>query len=597
MDIPTTRRFVFYTDMKNDKRNEPNGLCCALQGLTDAQNSDIRDMGFETIKCFNIHNIPAGLGYWLLLNYDHKTNELNIGNGKIKITPSKVHEVLGVPMGEISVSEKPKVTKRDAIRERWKSQFVNACITVKNVTEKLRLYPRGGILFKLNFLVIFNSIMGETTKSATVNQKFLTSINSEGDIPNMDWCSYIIACLKRTREGWSGIEPYNGPLTVLAVLYAHERQLKRSPENAVTPALQYVTTDFLVDLERSLYDNGPCSNDDIKKEDPLTPNVEDHVQSLGPEARGQTDEGQTAEGQIDGGQTAIDQNVKVPDVTSVQTDSVLKLKVPIGPRGAQSLSGLSANIGHCNRLEPSKDKKIGNNMGKTKKRAWRNANTCIPKKKLKLLDDVGDDDGVGADVGPKQVQCELAENVSHMSNSLEKSTYQSDIVCVQGYKVKRSNARILEAIFKKHGDIASTCVFKTSSTRTHFLEVVCEVVKRIKTNNMTEIAEDIECQVSDAEAANINVSWIRAHFEAFNKRKETGTRYSLLLEMKSKISLAKRAAQMDLRERCAELTGAQQRFEKAERCVKVMDLVKNNLNDNILESKAKLDSWVKHQVV
>ncbi|XP_022004460.1 uncharacterized protein LOC110902023 [Helianthus annuus] len=591
MDIPTTQRFVFYTDMKNDKRNTPNSLCYALQGLTNAQNSDITDMGFETITCFNIHNIPPGLGYWLLLNYDQKMNELNIGNRKIKITPSKVHDVLGVPMGEISVSEKPKVTKRDAIRERWKSQFGNACITVKHVTEKLRLYPRGGILFKLNFLVIFNSIMGETTKSATVNQKFLTSTNNEA-IPNMDWCGYIIACLKRTREGWSGIEPYNGPLTVLAVLYAHERQLKRSPENAVTPALQYVTTDFLVDLERSLYDNGPCSNDDIKKEDPLTPNVEDHVQSLGPEAQGQTDEGQT-----DGGQTAIDQNVKVPDVTSVQTDSVLNLKAPIGPRGSQSLSGLSANIGHCNRLEPSKDKKIGNNMGKKKKRGWRNTNTCIPKKKLKLLDDDDVGDGVGAGVGPKQVQCELAENVSLMSNSLEKSTYQSDIVCVQGYKVKRSNATILEAIFEKHGDIASTCVFKTSSTRTHFLEAVCEVVKRIKTNNMTEMVEDIECQVSDAEAANINVSWIRAHFEDFNKRKETSKKYSLLLEMKSKTSLAKRAAQMDLRERCAELTGAQQRFEKAERCVKVMHLVKNNLNDNILESKAKLDSWVKHPVV
>ncbi|KAJ0807031.1 hypothetical protein HanOQP8_Chr00c130g0765351 [Helianthus annuus] len=339
MDIPRPQQFVYYTDMKIDKRkrNAPNSLCCVLEGLTDAQNSDIKDMGFESMKCFNIRNIPAGLGYWLLLNYDHKTNELNVGNRKIEITPSKVHDVLGVPMGEISVYEKPKLTKRDAIREQWKSQFVTACITIKHVTEKLKSYRRGGILFKLNFLVVFNSIMGETTKSATINQKFLGSINNEADIPNMDWCSYIIACLKRTKEGWSGIEPYNGPLTVLAVLYAHERQLKRSPENVVTPALQYITTDFLVDLERSLYDNGPCSNDDIKTEDPLTPNVEDHVQSLGPEARGQTDEGQIAEGQTDGGQTAIDQNVK-----------------------------------------------IGNNMGKTKKRGWRNTNTCIPKKKLKV---------------------------------------------------------------------------------------------------------------------------------------------------------------------------------------------------------------------
>ncbi|KAJ0804260.1 hypothetical protein HanPI659440_Chr02g0036021 [Helianthus annuus] len=114
---------------------------------------------------------------------------------------------------------------------------------------------------------------------------------------------------------------------------------------------------------------------------------------------------------------------------------------------------------------------------------------------------------------------------------------------------------------------------------------------------MTEMVEDIECQVSDAEAANVNVSWIQAHFEAFNKRKETSKKYSLLLEMKPMIGLAKRDAQMDMRERCTELMGAQERFKKAERCVKVMHLVKNNLNDNILESKAKLDSWVKHPVV
>ncbi|MFS7909953.1 hypothetical protein Hanom_Chr02g00100651 [Helianthus anomalus] len=40
---------------------------------------------------------------------------------------------------------------------------------------------------------------------------------NEGDIPNMDWCSYVITCLKRTKEEWNGTEPYNGPLTFLAV--------------------------------------------------------------------------------------------------------------------------------------------------------------------------------------------------------------------------------------------------------------------------------------------------------------------------------------------------------------------------------------------
>ncbi|XP_022010959.1 dentin sialophosphoprotein isoform X3 [Helianthus annuus] len=184
------------------------------------------------------------------------------------------------------------------------------------------------------------------------------------------------------------------------------------------------------------------------------------------------------------------------------------------------------------------------------------------------------------------------------SSKLEvSSSYQSDVVCIQGYKVKRSNATILEAIIKKHGDIAVNCVFKTDSVRSSILEVVCEVVRRIQTDNVIEIGEDIERQLSDAEAANINVSWIRAHFEAFNNRKETSKTYSLLTEMKLNTVLVKRAAQMDLRDKSAKLVAAQEEFKKVERCVQVLHLVEKNLNDNILESKSKLDSWVKPPVV
>ncbi|MFS7909857.1 hypothetical protein Hanom_Chr02g00099511 [Helianthus anomalus] len=67
--------------------------------------------------------------------------------------------------------------------------------------------------------------------------------------------------------------------------------------------------------------------------------------------------------------------------------------------------------------------------------------------------------------------------------------------------------------------------------------------------------------------------------------------------MKSNTVLVKQAAQMDMRERCAELMSAQERFKDAERCVRVLHLVEKNLNDDILESKSKLDSWVNHPVV
>ncbi|GJS78060.1 phospholipase-like protein [Tanacetum coccineum] len=109
------------------------------------------------------------------------------------------------------------------------------------------------------------------------------------------------------------------------------------------------------------------------------------------------------------------------------------------------------------------------------------------------------------------------------------SSPQSSVICVHGYKVKESVAPVLESIFKKYGDIAENCSFKTDSIRASFLEFVCDVVKQIQTNELIVTREEIECKVSDAEAANINVSWLRAHLEDMKKNS------SSLMEMKENI--------------------------------------------------------------
>ncbi|KAI7753668.1 hypothetical protein M8C21_015810 [Ambrosia artemisiifolia] len=61
--------------------------------------------------------------------------------------------------------------------------------------------------------------------------------------------------------------------------------------------------------------------------------------------------------------------------------------------------------------------------------------------------------------------------------------------------------------------------------------------------------------------------------------------------------LVKNAALRDLRESFEELMAAQERFEKAERCVRVLNLVEKNINDNILESKGNIDSGSRQPVL
>nr|XP_043637270.1 sister chromatid cohesion protein PDS5-like [Erigeron canadensis] len=208
---------------------------------------------------------------------------------------------------------------------------------------------------------------------------------------------------------------------------------------------------------------------------------------------------------------------------------------------------------------------------------------CI-RKRHKLLYDDGEEEVLDL----KEEQWEFAENVSAMSDSLERemdSSTESSITCVNGYKVNHNVAPILKAIIMKYGDIAAKCVFKGASVRALILESVCEIVRRIKTNDAIRMKE-IETDLIDAEAANINVSWLRAHVEAI-ERKEDMKRCSLLMEMKVNSGLARKAAKMDLKERQIELMAAQQRFDEAERCVKVLDLVQQKLSNNIFEIEAK----------
>ncbi|GJS97101.1 hypothetical protein Tco_0804069 [Tanacetum coccineum] len=141
---------------------------------------------------------------------------------------------------------------------------------------------------------------------------------------------------------------------------------------------------------------------------------------------------------------------------------------------------------------------------------------------------------------------------------------------------------------------------KTASVRESILEVVCEVVKRIQTNDVATLISDmneIETQVLDAEVTNMKVAWLRAHLEAIQKRTAVQKESTLIVKMKANATLVKRAAKTDLEERRMELLTAQERFDKAEKCVKVLDLVEMKLNDNFLESEAEKDSWPEQPIL
>jgi len=203
-------------------RNTPHNMMDVIRALTPGQRKTVEEIGFSSMLSMNIKTVPTMLGYWLVINYDHRTSILDVGAKKIQITEELVRDVLGIPMGETEVRCVDRADSRFREITEWRLQFgadkgtYNVSYPIKKVKES----GGNGRLFILNFLVIFATIMGRTTKGTTCTMSFLPALQDGVCVSSLNWCRYILNCLKETRGRWSTTEHYNGPLTLLAVCEA-----------------------------------------------------------------------------------------------------------------------------------------------------------------------------------------------------------------------------------------------------------------------------------------------------------------------------------------------------------------------------------------
>ncbi|KAK9053332.1 hypothetical protein SSX86_029965 [Deinandra increscens subsp. villosa] len=200
-------------------RNPPSKFVKMISKLKPNQRKTIEEIGFGSLLSLKVEKISSILGYWLVRNYDPDENTLDIGSRKINVTAAEAREILGVPMGNIILTEYER-PRDDEVLEWFKSQFP-AKIAVRtmlpDVTDKIEKQTDNGWEFIVNFLVVFGTVFGNTMRNTTANKRFLHHITRDADIKNLNWCEYIVSCLKREKRLWNGLEPFCGPLSFLAV--------------------------------------------------------------------------------------------------------------------------------------------------------------------------------------------------------------------------------------------------------------------------------------------------------------------------------------------------------------------------------------------
>ncbi|KAF5813978.1 hypothetical protein HanXRQr2_Chr03g0105201 [Helianthus annuus] len=180
-----------------------------MQSLNENQRTAVKNIGFG-----------SNHRWWLVKNYDPKTRVLNCGSYHIQITEELVNDIFGIPRGKVEIKEVERVRadSHEVVAE-WKGQFENAPARLTHVQFKtyMQAQKANGGIFVLNFLLFYNTLLGETTTNSSINMRFLPAMHRGMEIRIFNQCEYMIRCLDRKVEGWSTNDCFLGPMPLLVV--------------------------------------------------------------------------------------------------------------------------------------------------------------------------------------------------------------------------------------------------------------------------------------------------------------------------------------------------------------------------------------------
>ncbi|GKA38798.1 hypothetical protein Tco_0731349 [Tanacetum coccineum] len=122
-------------------RMSPSYLMNVLDSLTTQQVSVLEELGLgEYHNNFNFTSTPGKLGMWIVKNYNHEEHTIKMVDGrKIKVTQELIHEILGVPMGEIKVNALLNTMSEDVTITDWRrsTEFTEERINISKLEIKV----------------------------------------------------------------------------------------------------------------------------------------------------------------------------------------------------------------------------------------------------------------------------------------------------------------------------------------------------------------------------------------------------------------------------------------------------------------------------
>ncbi|GKA94579.1 hypothetical protein Tco_0816617, partial [Tanacetum coccineum] len=221
-------------------RTTPSSLFSAIRNSRVDILGFLTDIGFSSLYNVSIDHLPLKLGWFAVSNFKNYMLSFDSGD-KIEVTPSKIHDMLGVPIGGYSLFDLDERETDHEFVSKWASQFYPLelkKVRVNDIARKLVAAQEIDFLFKVNFLTLFTNTMAKADGlKGQICLDVVRRLREDSVISDINWCGYIYDSLRDSKLP-GGTNHYLGPLTFLILLYLDSTKFDKFLVVRTRPAIR-----------------------------------------------------------------------------------------------------------------------------------------------------------------------------------------------------------------------------------------------------------------------------------------------------------------------------------------------------------------------
>ncbi|GJY85503.1 hypothetical protein Tco_0499529 [Tanacetum coccineum] len=246
---------------KRKGNKQEYNMIVAYKAEAEATDKRLKEMGFGDFEGnFDFYYVPGILALWVVKNFNPKTCTLVMEDGSmIKITRDLIHDMLGIPMGDIKVESLKEKNLFDPVTAKWRGMVQEIVshdnkINISQLESFLCTLSDADWLFDIGFLSLFFSIFGQGNKDGTINERLIPYLEETDKIHQMDWCSYVLDSLVKECTSFSTSDKFSGPVLLLVLIYVNSTVSEKIKVEKTVPAFKAWSSNLILKRQQEELD-------------------------------------------------------------------------------------------------------------------------------------------------------------------------------------------------------------------------------------------------------------------------------------------------------------------------------------------------------